>query len=172
MILTLIVAVAENGVIGRGGGLPWRMPSDLKTFRRLTMGKPVVMGRRTWATLKKPLDGRDNIVVTRDAHFEAPGATVAHSLGEALGIARVLAGASGADEIMVIGGATIYEAALPLADRVYWTTIHGSPQGDTYFPALDATVWQRVSAESIPRGENDEFAATLEVYERKSLSGK
>jgi dihydrofolate reductase len=166
MIIALVVAVAENGVIGRDGGLPWRMPSDLKTFRRVTMGKPVVMGRRTFATLKKPLDGRDNIVVTRDPAFAAEGVSVVGSLPDALTLARVLARTRGADEIMIIGGGEIYRAALPLADRLYWTRIHGRPEGDTHFPELDAADWRRVSAEPIVTGERDEFAATLEIIER------
>lgn len=165
--ISLVVAVAENGVIGANGSLPWRMSSDLKTFRRITMGKPVVMGRRTFATLKRPLDGRDNIVVTRDPFFEAPGVTVTNSLADALTIARTLAWTKGEDEVMVIGGAEIYAAVLPQADRIYWTQIHAAPEGDVRFPVLDLSEWSQISAEPLPQTEHDDHAATLKVFERR-----
>lgn len=114
MKVALVVAVARNGVIGRDGDLPWRLSSDLKLFRRITMDRPIIMGRRTWSSLKKkPLDGRDNIVVTRDHEFKAPGARVVHTIEDALQIAREAAARRGVDEIMVIGGAEIYKAVLP-----------------------------------------------------------
>ena len=134
MLITLVVAVAENGVIGRDGGLPWRLSSDLKTFRRLTMGKPLIMGRRTFQSLKKPLDGRDNIVVTRDDGFRPDGAIVVPSFEAALARAKDCAKARGTDEIMVIGGADIFAASLPLAGRIYKTEVHGRPEGDTLMP--------------------------------------
>jgi dihydrofolate reductase len=166
MILSLIVAVAENGVIGRDGGLPWRQSSDLKTFRRLTMGKPIIMGRRTFDSIGKPLDGRDNIVVTRDPFFELPGVTALPSVTEALTLARVLASTRGTDEIMVIGGAAIYDSVLHNADRIYLTEIHAKPIGDRHFVALDPKVWREVSREALPKGERDDHASTLIVYER------
>jgi dihydrofolate reductase len=167
VILSLIVAVAENGVIGRDGGLPWRLSSDLKTFRRLTMGKPMIMGRRTYDSIGKPLDGRDNIVVTRDPFFEVAGVSACATVSEALTLARVLAMTRGADEIMVIGGAAIYDAVLPLADRIYFTQVHAKPEGDRHFSALDAKTWNEVSRELLPKGERDDFASTLITYERK-----
>lgn len=167
MLIALVVAVAENGVIGRDGTLPWRMPSDLKTFRRLTMGKPIVMGRKTFQSIGKALDGRDNIVVTRDPAFAAPGVSVMPSLGEALALARTLARTKGEDEVMVIGGGEIFAASLPLADRVYWTEIHGTPLGDVTFDRPPAATWVEVRREAIPRGEKDQFAATLIVLERR-----
>lgn len=167
LILSLIVAIAENGVIGRDGGLPWRMSSDLKTFRRLTLGKPVIMGRRTFQSIGKPLDGRDNIVVTRDPYFEHRGVSMVASVSEALTLARVLARTRGADEIMVIGGAEVYAAVSPVADRIYLTRVHAAPQGDRHFPALDANDWSEVSREALPKGERDEHAATLIILERK-----
>ena len=170
MILSLIVAVAENGVIGRDGGLPWRLSSDLKTFRRLTLGKPLIMGRRTFQSIGKPLDGRDNIVVTRDPHFDVPGVSACASVSEAVTLARVLATTRGADEIMVIGGAAIYDAVIDIADRVYLSRVHAKPAGDRHFPDLDAAQWQEVSCEALPKGERDEFAATLIVYERVAES--
>ena len=166
MILSLIVAVAENGVIGRDGGLPWRLSSDLKTFRRLTMGKPLIMGRRTYQSIGKPLDGRDNIVVTRDAHFDVAGVSSCDTVSEAVTLARVLASTRGADEIMVIGGAAIYEATLPIADRIYFTEVHAKPDGDRHFARPDPAVWHEVSSEALPKGERDDYASTLIVYER------
>lgn len=167
MFLSLIVAVAENGVIGKDGGLPWRLSSDLKTFRRLTMGKPIVMGRRTFQSIGKPLDGRDNIVVTRDPHFEVQGVSAVATIDEALTLARILATTRGADEVMVIGGADIYEMLLPLADRIYLTRVHAAPEGDRHFPPLDSSDWTEVSREALPKGNRDQHAATLIVLERK-----
>ena len=151
MILSLIVAVAENGVIGKDGGLPWRLSSDLKAFRRLTMGKPIVMGRRTFQSIGKPLDGRDNIVVTRDPHFEVPGVSAVATIDEALTLARILATTRGAGEVMVIGGADIYETLLPLADRIYLTRVHASPQGDRHFPPLEPAEWRKSRGTLCPR---------------------
>jgi dihydrofolate reductase len=163
---SIIVAVARNGVIGRDGQLPWRMPSDLKTFRRLTMGKPIVMGRKTFQSIGRPLDGRYNIVVTRDPHFKTDGVSVFNSITDALVLARALARTNGSDEVMIIGGADIFTATLPQVQRVYWTEIAGDPEGDVVFPALDPAEWREVSAEPIPRGPKDEFDAVLKMYDR------
>ncbi|MCC0008282.1 MAG: dihydrofolate reductase [Hyphomicrobiaceae bacterium] len=166
-VVAFIVAVARNGVIGRDGDLPWRLSSDLKLFRRLTMGKPILMGRKTWAGLKKkPLDGRDNIVLTRDRTFRAEGAIVVHTLDEALGECRKAAARSGADEIMVIGGAEVYRAALSHAERIYWTEVDASPEGDALFPPLDAGAWREIAVEEIERGPKDEHPARLRILER------
>jgi dihydrofolate reductase len=161
--LTLIVAAAENDVIGRAGQLPWRIPSDLKTFRRLTLGKPVIMGRKTFQSIGRPLDGRLNIVVTRDAAFTAAGVTVVHDLTAA--IAQATSHAGDAPEIMIIGGAEIYQAALPIAARIYLTRVHSRPDGDAHF-VVPKTGWHEVSATPIARGDRDEFACTLLVLER------
>ena len=166
MKVSLVVAVAENGVIGRHGGLPWRLSSDLKAFRRLTLGKPIIMGRKTFQSLRKPLDGRDNIVVTRDPFFEAAGISVTDTMNDALTLGRMLAASRGGDEVMIIGGAEIYERALPLAGRVYLTQVHASPEGDVHFPPLDPAHWREVSRDVLPKGERDEFAATLIVLDR------
>lgn len=166
MRLSIVVAAADNGVIGSNGGLPWRIPSDLKRFRATTMGKPVIMGRKTFQSLPKALDGRDNIVVSRDAAYRPAGAIVAPSLEAAIEIARAKALERGADEVMVIGGADIYRQALPLADRVYLTRIHASPSGDATFAPLCPSRWRLVAEEPIARGPNDDHAATLLVYER------
>ena len=166
MLISLIVAVANNGVIGANGGLPWRLSSDLKTFRRLTLGKPIVMGRKTFASLGKPLDGRDNIVVTRDRDFTAEGVSVFHSVADALILARTLARTRGSDEVMIIGGAEIYRIALPLANRIYWTAVDADPAGDVVFPPLEPGQWREVSAETLTRGPRDDHAARLIVFDR------
>jgi dihydrofolate reductase len=166
--ISFVVAVAENGVIGREGGLPWRLSSDLKLFRRLTMGKPILMGRRTWESLpKQPLDGRDNIVVTRDKHYRAEGAFVVGDVHSAVSLGCRLATERGVDEIAVIGGAALYADLLDKVDRMYWTTVHGAPEGDTTFPPFDASEWQTVEEERLPRGPNDDFDATLRVLVRR-----
>ena len=167
MIISLVVAVAENGVIGRDGTLPWRISADLKTFRRLTVGKPLIMGRRTFQSLKKPLDGRDNIVITRDADYRPPGTIIAHDFVAALEAARECAIQRGVNEIAVIGGTTVFEAALPLAHRIYKTEVHASPAGDAFFPHVDWRKWLEVSREALPRGPNDDCTSTLVVLERR-----
>jgi dihydrofolate reductase len=164
--IALIVAVADNGVIGSDGGMPWHQRSDLKRFRALTIGKPVVMGRKTFQSLPKLLDGRDNIVVTRDPGFKPEGALVAATLDAALDLARTCAARRRANEIMVIGGAEVYASTLPRAARIYLTRIHASPDGDTYFPDLDQREWCEVSREELPKGPADDHQATLIVLER------
>ena len=153
MIISLVVAVADNGVIGRGGTLPWRISSDLKTFRRLTMGKP--------------LDGRDNIIVTRNTDYQPEGTIVARDFEAALAVAHKCAHARGADEIAVIGGTTVFEAALPIATRIYKTEVHGNPPGDAYFPPVDWAEWIEASREPLARGPKDDFTATLVVLDRR-----
>jgi dihydrofolate reductase len=141
VIISLIVAVAENGVIGRNGDLPWRIPADLKFFKETTMGKPIVMGRKTWQSIGRPLPGRDNIVVTRDKDFSAPGATVV------VGLEAAITAAGDASEVMIIGGAQIYAEALSRAARVYLTEVHASPAGDIHLPAFAARDWREVARE-------------------------
>lgn len=164
--IALAVGIAENGVIGREGDLPWRLPSDLKRFRRITMGKPLIMGRKTFTSLPKVLDGRDTIVVTRDPAFAAAGAIVTRNLAEALCVARECAGARDADEIVVIGGAEIFREALPLADRLYLTRVHATPEGDVSFPEADFAGWREVSREPGERTAKDEHGFTFLVLER------
>jgi dihydrofolate reductase len=160
----IIAAVAENGVIGQGGTMPWRLKSDMKHFRSLTMGKPVVMGRKTWlSTALKPLPGRTNIVVTRDKSFTAPGALVTRSLDIALEAARGDALRRGTD-IMVIGGTEIYRQAMPLADRLEITRIHMAPEGDTTFPPIDPAIWREAAREPHPAGQGDEAAYDFVSY--------
>jgi len=171
LLISLIVAVSENGVIGRDGGLPWRLSSDLKTFRRLTMGKPIIMGRRTFESIGKALDGRDNIVVTRDFNFAVEGVSTCETVTDALTLVRVLATTRGAEEVMVIGGVRVFEAALPVADRIYLTRVHADVEGDRYFAPLDDAVWAEAGKEALPQGPRDDFASTLYIYERRSESG-
>ena len=162
MIVSLVVARAENGVIGVENRLPWHLPADLKHFKATTMGKPIVMGRRTFESIGKPLPGRDNIVVSRAAAFAAPGCRVVHSFEEALQVAEE----SRAGEIMVIGGAMLYEHALPHADRIYLTLVHTRVEGDVFFPALEATVWREVSHEDHGPDARNPHAYSFLVYER------
>ncbi len=141
-IVSLIVARAENGVIGADGKLPWRIPSDMKWFKAQTLGKPVIMGRKTWESLpKRPLPERRNIVVSRNTAFRAEGAEMAASLGAALHLC------AGAEEVMVIGGAEIYALALPLASRIYLTRVHASPEGDAHLPEFSSAQWRAISCE-------------------------
>lgn len=133
---SLVVAVARNGVIGRDNQLPWRLPDDLAYFKRVTMGHPVVMGRRTWQSIGKPLPGRTNIVVTHDRAFEAPGCVVAHSLEEAW------RAAGDADEVCVIGGTSLFAETLPVADVIHLTEVEADVEGDTYFPDFDRSAWR------------------------------
>lgn len=153
-------------MIGRAGTLPWTVPSDLKTFRRLTMGKPVIMGRKTYVSIGKPLPGRDNIVITRDAGFAAVGVDRAANIDEALDIARRKAAERNVDEIMVIGGAEIFAAMLDRADRLYLTRIHARPDGDVTLPEPDPRAWREVSREPIAPDPRDEAPATLIIFER------
>jgi dihydrofolate reductase len=165
--VTFVVAAAENGVIGRDGKLPWRLSSDLKYFRRMTLGRPVIMGRKTFQSIGKPLDGRDNIVLTRDAGFAAPeGVHVVTSADEALALGRRFAEARKAEEIAVIGGADIYRLMLPHADRLYLTRVHASPEGDAMF-GIDLSGWTEVERLEMTRTERDAHAATFITYDRR-----
>lgn len=164
--LVLVAAVADNGVIGRAGALPWRLKSDLKHFRALTMGKPVVMGRKTFRSVGKPLSGRTNIVVSRDRHFAAPGLVVAATLRAALEIARGDALRRGVNEIMVIGGADIYAQLMAVASRLEITHVHNRPDGDTLFPAIDPTIWHATTVREQPAGPDDDAAFTVVSYVR------
>ncbi|MBT3070336.1 dihydrofolate reductase [Rhodomicrobium sp. Az07] len=168
--LALVVAAAENGVIGRDGKLPWRLRSDLKRFRRLTMGHPLIMGRKTFASIGKPLDGRDSIVVTRDpaSISPQPDVFVATSIGDAVDIARARAAARVVERAFVIGGAEIFSLALPYADRIHLARVHASPSGDAYWEAPPAEEWRVASREEWPATDLDEFSLTDLVLERAS----
>lgn len=164
--LTLVVAIAKNGVIGRDGALPWRLSSDMKRFKAATIGKPVLMGRKTWESLpKRPLVERDNLVLTRDANFTAPGAWVYTSLDAMLAAGRAMAVKRGVDEVCVMGGAQLYEASLPFADRIVLTEVNLEPEGDARL-TLDLATWREVSRELVPRGEKDDADFVVRVLER------
>ena len=159
--VSLIVAVADSGVIGRDNALPWHLPDDLRHFKRVTMGKPIVMGRKTFESIGKPLPGRLNVVVTRDTNYQRGGVTVAHSVDAAL------AAAGGVPEIMVIGGADLFRLFLPRARRVHLTRVHGDIDGDVRWEPLDETRWQRVCAEPHPADERHSHAMTFEMWEKR-----
>lgn len=168
MDIILVAAVAENGVIGRDGGLPWRLPSDLKRFKADTMGKPVVMGRKTWEGLGRPLPGRLNIVVTRDAGYRAEGAEIVGSLDDALRLAEARGRCmTSADAICVIGGGEIFAEAFPLADRLHITEVKAAPDGDTRFPSIDPAVWVPLRAEDHPAGGQDSHDTRYVIYARR-----
>jgi dihydrofolate reductase len=165
--IVLIVAIGENGVIGAEGGLPWRVRADLRKFRAITMGKPLVMGRKTFESIGRALDGRDSIVVSRQPEYRPEGAIVAPSLEAALAIADECATARGASEICVVGGGEIYAAAFPLASRLHVTHVAASPEGDTVFPKISSDEWAEVRREKLPPSEGDTASAAHVVYERR-----
>jgi dihydrofolate reductase len=162
------VARGRNGVIGAAGALPWRLKTDLAHFRRLTLGKPVIMGRKTWESLpRKPLPGRFNIVLSRDGSFTAPGGLVCEGLSEAVEIAREQAEEDGAEEVCVIGGAALFDAALPRASRLYLTEVDAAPPGDVVFPPLDEGAWTEVRREAHSAGEGVDHDFVFRVLERR-----
>ena len=166
--VSFVVAIADNGVIGRDNGLPWRLSGDMAFFKRVTMGKPVIMGRKTWESLpKKPLPGRPNIVVTRDTAYRAEGAEVVTSAEAALARGVALAAELGTDEVMVIGGAQLYAETFDHATRLYITEVHAAPDGDVSFPAFDASQWHEVSREHHEAGEKDSAAYSFVLYEKR-----
>jgi dihydrofolate reductase len=165
--LVLVVAVADNDVIGQDGRLPWRLKSEMKRFRALTWGQPIVVGRRTYLSFsKQPLPGRTNIVVSRDPNFAAAGAVVAVSLAAALEVARGDALRRGVDTIVVAGGADIYAQTIARADRMVLTRVHLEPNGDAKFPAVDPSVWKEVQRTDYVAEADDEAPYTVYVYER------
>jgi dihydrofolate reductase len=159
-MITLIVAAADNGVIGRDNALPWHLPDDLKRFKSLTLGKPVVMGRKTFESIGKPLPGRQNIVVTRDTNYRREGVTVVHDVDE------TVAAATGAPEIMVIGGAELFRLFLPRATRIHLTRVHADVTGDVMWPELDNT-WGVVASEPHAADERHAWPMTFEVWEKR-----
>ena len=164
--IVLVAAVAENGVIGRDNALPFRQSSDLKRFKALTIGKPVLMGRKTFVYIGKPLPGRTNIVVSRDPGFNPDGVIVVRDLEQALRVARDDAERRGVGEIAAIGGTDIFTQLLPLADRLEITHVHMRPEGDTYFPPIDATQWHPVARSDHPAGPQDEAGFSFVTYAR------
>lgn len=164
--LALVAAMGENRVIGRDGALPWKISSDLKRFRAVTIGKPLLMGRKTWQSLPGALPGRQNLVVSRSPLIHAPGGWVFSHLTTALESARAMARRSQAAEVCCIGGAELYAALLPLADRIYLSVVHVAPTGDAWFPAIDPS-FVETARERIQPGPNDDHSFTWHVLERK-----
>jgi len=166
--VALVVARARNGVIGRDGGLPWRLRSDLQLFKANTIGKPCIMGRATWQSLPlRPLPGRLNVVLSRDPEFRPKGALVCRAFDEALSIAREQAVEDEAAEVCVIGGARLFEVALPLARRIYLTEVDAAPDGDVFFPEFDEAAFDEVTREAHQPGEKDDHPFVYRVLERK-----
>ncbi len=164
--IVLVAAVARNGAIGARGGLPWRLPSDLKHLRETTWGRPMVMGRKTFDSIGRPLPGRETIVVTRDESFAREGVHVARSVEDALALGALRAKAMGVDEIMVIGGGELYRATLDRADRIVLSEVDLAPEGDAFFPALDPSQWREVARETPPKSEKDDAAFIVRTLER------
>lgn len=169
--LCLIVAQARNRVIGTGGELPWRLKDDMAFFKRTTTGAPVIMGRKTWESLPvRPLPGRENIVLTRDWDYDAPGARVYSSFPAAVNAGRAIAARDSRDEVFVIGGAEIYAAALTLADRIYLTEVDVEAEGDVFFPELDMRHWAQSETQVFAAGEGNDHAFTIRRLDRASVS--
>ena len=160
MKVSIIAAVSKNRVIGNENRLPWHLPEDLKHFKQLTLGKPIIMGRKTYESIGKPLPGRHNIIVTRDKKFTADGCTVVHSLEDAINAGKP------AEEVMIIGGATIYEQALPMSQHLYLTLIHKSFEGDTFFPEWNENEWNEIEREDFTTDENTGFNYSFVTLER------
>jgi dihydrofolate reductase len=167
MKIVLIAAVGENNVIGKDGQLPWKIRSDLRHFRALTLDKPVIMGRKTFQSIGKALDRRTNIVITKDPEFTAKGAEKAPDFKTALALARKDAEKRGADEIMVIGGNSVFAEAQPLASRLEITHVHASPEGDVFFPPIDPKVWREESREERAAGPDDDAGFAVATYVRR-----
>ncbi len=168
----IVVAVGSNGVIGNEGAMPWHLSTDLKRFKAITMGRPVVMGRRTYQSIGRALPGRTNIVVTRNARFQAPGVKVADSVEQALSMARRQAAADDIDSVCVLGGGQIYAQVMPIADRMHVTHVEAAPKGDTCFPGIDRSDWEIESEQVYPEGPKDSAATRYVIYRRKQESGE
>ena len=167
--LAIVVAVSRNGVIGRDGDMPWKLSTDLKRFKAMTLGKPMIVGRKTLDSFGgRPLPGRPHVVVTRDMTRQIEGVQIAGSLGEAIDRAQAIALDIGADEIGILGGGQIYRQAIDVADVLYITHVEADiPDGDTVFPDIDSDVFEKVSEEAVPAGEKDNYPTRFAVYRRK-----
>ena len=168
--VAIIAAIAENGVIGSGNHIPWRLPGDFAHFKRMTMGKPLIMGRKTFESIGRPLPGRTSIVVTRQEGYQPPGVIVTSSLEAALDQAQAIAKADRANEVMIGGGAEIYRQALPIADRMYITQVMLEPAGDTFFPAIDFEQWKPGGEVNVAAHPEDSAAFRVRVYRRNPLA--
>jgi len=163
---SMIVAMAENRVIGINNNLPWYLPNDLKYFKQVTMGKPILMGRKTYESIGKPLPGRTNIVITRNESWQANGVKVVHSLEDAFSLASSIVEIDGQDEMMVIGGDQIYQTSLPAIDRIYLTKVHAEVDGDAYFPELDWSEWKEVAREDFKAEGPNPYDYSFIVFDR------
>ena len=170
-VLAVIVAAAENGVIGADNKLPWHLPEDLRYFKRITMGKPIVMGRKTFESIGRPLPGRTNIVISRNPGFSAEGIRVVASLEDALALAAEVAAAEGAQEVMVIGGAQVYQSALEQAQRLYLTRVHATVEGNAYLPELVWENWVERSRERHPASAENPYDYSFIIYDRAAADG-
>jgi dihydrofolate reductase len=170
-VLAVIVAAAENGVIGADNKLPWHLPEDLRYFKRITMGKPIVMGRKTFESIGRPLPGRTNIVISRNPGFSAEGIRVVASLEDALALAAEVAAAEGAQEVMVIGGAQVYQRALEQAQRLYLTRVHATVEGNAYLPELVWENWVERSRERHPASAENPYDYSFIIYDRAAADG-
>lgn len=168
--LVMVLAVAENGVIGRGQALPWDLPDDLQHFKRTTLGRPVLMGRKTFESVGRPLPGRMNIVITRDPNWSAPGVRAVQNLDDAIALATDQALLDGADALMVIGGAEIYRLALPRAQRIVLTEVHGAVDGDAFFDLSQLADWQEVSRERFAGGERNSHDFSVVDLKRRECA--
>ena len=167
MKLALMWAMSRNRTIGRHNALPWHLPEDLRYFKRVTMGKPIIMGRKTWDSIGRPLPGRTNIVISRDPHFTAEGVTCVPTLEKALSVARSQGVIDGSEEVVVIGGAQIYALALPQAERLYLTEIDADVDGDAFFPVFDRSQWQELAREHHAASGPNPYDYSFVVLERK-----
>lgn len=167
MKLAMMWAMSRNRTIGRKNGLPWHLPEDLKYFKRVTMGKPIIMGRKTWESIGRPLPGRCNIVITRDRAYRAEGIKVVGSLEEAISLAESVALIDGAEEAVVIGGAQIYALALPLAQRLYMTQVHAEVEGDAFFPQFDLTLWDELGRDDFCASGPNPYDYSFVVLDRQ-----
>jgi dihydrofolate reductase len=166
MKLALIAAYAQNRVVGIDNKLPWHLPEDLKYFKRCTSGKAIIMGRKTFDSIGRPLPNRTNIVISRNPEFQVEGVKVVSTLDEAIELAKAVNEINGIDEIMVIGGATIYELTLPIADRLYLTHVHANVEGDAYFPEVDFSSWHEVERADYSASETNPYDYSFVVYEK------
>ena len=164
MRISIIAAMAENGVIGRGGRLPWHLSADLKRFKQFTLGHTIVMGRKTWESIGRPLPGRRMVVITRQSGYRPEGVEVVNNLDHALALAQ----SAGDDEVFIIGGAEIYRLALPRADRLYVTLVHAKIDGDTVFPPVDWSMWQRSASEQHRADDKNDFPFSFQILDRQS----
>jgi len=167
MKVALIAAFAQNLVVGINNSLPWHLPEDLKYFKRTTSGKAIVMGRKTYESIGRPLPNRTNIVVSRNPDFSADGVVVVDSLEAAIKHAEAVNTINGVEEVMIIGGAAIYEAALPLADRLYLTHVHASVEGDAHFPKVDLSQWLEMTRDDFQKDESNPYDYSFVVYDKK-----